>query len=88
MEAKGSKHAIRACKFVFTSNFDPANWYPGPRPELERRLRESATIIQLGPLDADRKVTVISRIDPEGHGGPPDVSALGSIFAERAEGRE
>ena len=84
LEGKGSRAAIAATKFIFTTNFDPDLWYvsPGGREpvELRRRLRESATIIELGKLNVDNTLNIISRRNAEGHPGAPDISALGPII--------
>ena len=84
---KGSFVRITAYKFVFTCNCDPTKWYPH-QPELDRRLVESAHIIQLGPLNPDGTIAVLNRTAPRGDPIEPNVAALGDPLRELVLARD
>lgn len=76
---KGHHVRIVANRFVFTSNLDPRSWY-SVQPHLDRRLDESARIIQLGPLGDDRKLNIVSDVAPAGPPASPDIDGIGDPF--------
>lgn len=82
LEKKGSKEQVFAYKFVFTSNFCPRYWYP-QQPELQRRLDQYATILELGPLGDDGTINVVNRTTPTGGGPVPKVGSIGPLLVGR-----